>query len=336
MRNLFIDLNNAVAGAELTPAPRYFIPDLLLDSNIFYDMPNGKYHATPELSSSTLKHATTPKGYKQFLDKGMQIRNNECLIIGTALHSLILEPHKQHQFIIYNEEKLLKEVQAENPDTSPENLKRTKKWRELRAQFLDPATGLFLPGVIEKKRFSSIWELAKELRTHPEIMGLYRHSYPEVSIFAKFRDLNVKIRPDLLKVADAADAMNFGVKTGDIIIMSVKTTIDASPNGFYRECQKLKYDLAEAFYHDIVDCVKSRFGASETAKVHTFYLAVEKDKDGVMNGLYLLRRCTDTHINRGRELYEDALEVYLHCRDTKDYAQGYEFFNNGSIIMDID
>lgn len=325
-----MDLSQLQTGAELQAPPRYFTADKLLNYRIVDDMPNDIYHSDENsISSSALKHATTPIMYKQYLKEGFNLKNNTCLLVGTALHSLLLEKTKQHEFMVYDEQKLLNQVQELRPDTSVENLKRTKEWKEVVSKYKDD-NGMFLDGVLEKKQFDSIWNVQKKLRKHPELTNLYHNAMPEVSIFASFEEVNVRIRPDLIKVADQQDFETFGdINVGDIIIMSVKTTIDASPNGFAREARKLNYALAEAFYTDVAKVVYGK-------NVHVFYLAVEKDTKHVLTGQAMLYRCTNNHIARGREEYEANLSVAIFCNENPTEDQGYEFHNNGSIISQID
>lgn len=135
----------------------------------------------------------------------------------------------------------------------------------------------------------------------------------------------------MLKVADFIDADNFknyGVKVGDVINVSVKTTIDASPEGFRREMYKLKYHLAEAFYQDVLHSI------NPTTRIVTVYLACEKE-DNIFNGNMMLYHNSDRVISQGREDYKNNLEVYEYCKRTGDYSMGYEFFNSGSILMEI-
>lgn len=318
---------------DTTPKPRYLSREKLLNHRVVYDMPNEEYHSHPtSISSSTVKKATTPIKYAKYLEEGFSVKDNRCLIIGTLFHSLLLEKDKRHEFSIYDEEKLLSEVQAVKPDTLPENLKRTKEWKLLMEQYKIAESGQFKDNVIEKRQFQSIWAVQKRLRKHAEISNLYHNSESEVSFFAQFSDIEVRIRPDLLKMADEKDAEMFAdIKVGDAIILSVKTTTDASPNGFARECKKEAnaYLLAEAFYHDVLSAILDK-------NVHVVIMAVEKDKDNEMTGEVMLYQCREHHIASGRRQYENNIEVILHCRKNPvNSLEGYEFHNNNSIIMEL-
>lgn len=322
-----LEINNEPCDA--TPKPRYLSPDKLRSHSIVYDMPNKEYHSDPtSISSSSVKKATTPILYARYLLDGFEVKDNTCLIVGTILHALLLESDKQHEFTLYDEQKLLAQTQELMPDTLPENLKRTKEWRQLNQQYKD-GNGLFLENVIEKQQFQSIYAVQKRLRKHPEIVNLYHDSKSEASIFASFDDIDVRVRPDLFKIADQQDAQLFeGVAVGDVIILSVKTTKDASPQKFAHECRDNKYALAEAFYQDIMSAVFNK-------KSHTIYLAVEKDKDQRISGQVVLYQCSEQHIQNGRKEYENNLDVVIHCRQYPNSLIGYEFHNNNSLIQTI-
>ena len=71
--------------------------------------------------------------------------------------------------------------------------------------------------------------MAKSALDHPECSKVLRHKdrMNEVSIFAKCKrtGLELKTRPDLMITEDGA-------------VYDVKTTVDASPVGFSKECFK--------------------------------------------------------------------------------------------------
>lgn len=316
---------------EFEKRPKYLDAEKLVDSKIIYNMPNDIYHSHPEsISSSTLKHATTPRLYSKYREEGFSIKNNTCLIIGTALHEILLEDKtRKLDYIIYDEEQLIDDVMALRPEVkSP---KATKEWKELIAPYMKhDGSGHFLDNVLTIEQHRAVFNEACRLRKHPELMNLYKNASTEVSFFARFTDVHVRIRPDLFKIADEVDAQQFeDINVGDAIIISVKTTIDASPKGFLRECRKLDYLLAEAFYHDILSAVFNK-------KVHVLILAVEKDAKHLPTGQTMLYVCSENHINQGRSQYEDNLAVVLHCMNNESgTAQGYEFHNNNSIIMQL-
>lgn len=326
----------AAHGIEINenhePRPRYLSREQLHHHRIVLGMPNDEYHShRKSLSSSILKKATTPILYAKYLREGFSIKDNACLIIGTALHSMLLEQDNLASYVIYNESELLEQVKAMRPEVK--SLKSTKEWKELIAPYLkEDGSGHFLDNVMNAEQFDGIETEAQRLKNHPTLFNLYQGAKSEASFFAEFNDIDVRIRPDLFKIADKADASTFeGVEVGDAIIMSVKTTIDASPRGFARECRKMDYLLAEAFYHDVLCAILEK-------RVHVMMLAVEKDAKQVLSGQTMLYRLTKEHIEQGRNHYEPNLEVVLevnHALENGYPLEGYEFHNNGSIILTL-
>lgn len=330
----YVSLDTLEVGEELTLPPYLMSADTLQDDPvIIYGMPNYEYHADNALCASTIKQADTPILFDKYMNEGSNKNDTRHFTVGTLLHSLILEPHKATNHVIYDEEALIAEAASLSPNTDAKNIKRTAIWKSLIAPYLND-DGKFRDDVVDAKQYVSALTVARNIRSLPMMKSLINGAKAEVSIFANFGGVNYRCRPDLLKVATEADAVYFGVDAGDIIILSVKTTIDASPVGFGREVRKLKYDLAEAYYHDFITAVAPRLGFGN-GKVRTIYLSVEKDKDNIFNGQFLFRKATPQHIQRGRELYQNNLEVINYWREHGANGCGYELLA-GSHLLDID
>ena len=323
------DLSNAKVGGEFAPYFDTLIHQKVVKHDTFDDIPNDVYHNQIEgLSSSSLKNCTTPIGYKTTLDNPRKY-NKMAMTVGTAAHALILEPDT-FDYRCFDEEQILNQVQSLRPDTDRKNLRKVKEYKDKISEYKGE-DGEFLDDVISLETYNSLFKIKARIEQNPIIVNLLKGK-AEQSIFAAYENgLSVKIRPDMLKVADSVDVENlklYGVKEGDLINLSVKTTVDGSPRDFYRACMKLDYDLAEAFYQDVLKSVYS-------VNIHTFYLVCEKDSDNIFTSNVMLYHNSEKHIAGGRAKYKANLEVYWHCYTTGDYSMGYEFFNDGSILMDI-
>ena len=311
--------------------PKGIILSAKVENWEFFDIPNEKYHAEIDaLSASTLKHCTTPLDYRNYLDNPKY--NAGSLITGTALHAMILEPEK-FEYEIYDEEKLLSEVQDLRPDVKPENLKRTANWKEVVRKYMNE-NGELRNDVMTKATFQSLWKIVKRAESFPIIKDLFTDGFCEKSFVVSYDNgLTCKIRPDLFKFATDKDAENlskYGVQQGDLIVVSVKTTYDGSPYGFKREARKLSYHLAEAFYQDVLRSIYPNLC------IHTLYLCIEKNSKNEFTGNCMLYSYDKGYFKLGRAEYEDNLRVYMHCKSTGDYSQGYEFFNDGNILKHIE
>ena len=294
------------------------------------NLPNHDYHYGFEnlsyLSAGKLKSCTTPLHYKMALET--PTKNSANLNIGSAFHELILEPNI-FSWRLFDDTQICIDLMTEG-FKSPRATNRYKEWHK---QFENEA-GELADDVLPKEAFSSMWKLKKVLGADYVVQCLFDGSENEQSLFVEFNKmvkhtgepLKVKVRPDGLKIASQQDEANlkeFGVKAGDLIIISVKTTLDASPDGFIRQAIKMQYDLSEAFYSDVIASVYPE------KNIHTIFLTLEKDGQ-VFTGHYLLRYCSDEFLQRGREKYQANLEVYC---NSKDLTEGYQLATGSTIVM---
>jgi exodeoxyribonuclease VIII len=101
-------------------------------------------------------------------------------------------------------------------------------------------------------------------------------------------------------------------------IMDVKTTEDASPEGFRKSIANYNYEMQDAYY---TDGIHAATGQPLRA---FFFLAVEKGARGVDGqplgvGLYLLDQASR---DLGRLQYRNALHTYAECATTGNWP-GY-------------
>jgi hypothetical protein len=144
--------------------------------------------------------------------------------------------------------------------------------------------------------------------------------------------LQVRIRPDVLVKADErtmSAAAEFGAEIGDILHISIKSTKDASPEGYRREAYKMNYHVAEAYYYDVLQAIYPN------EKIVPVFLAVEKDKDNLFTGAWNFFQMTSDFLNRGRAEYINNLEVWRYTQEFQDFSPAYEFLNKNSRIFSL-
>lgn len=286
------------------------------------------------LSSGKLKACKTPLHLKHELDNPPT--NREAFNTGSAFHSMILEPAK-FEYELFDDTEIYNRLISEGS----KNPRATKEYKTWFAQYQD-ADGNLRQNVLRKEAFQSMWALKKKLTSDNVVKNLFDGSQPEHSIFVKFdytkadgESLVLKVRPDGLKLASRADAENlkkYGVEFGDLLIISVKTTVDASPSGFLKQCLRLGYNITEAFYFDLVERWARHINLiGKENKVKTIFLTLEKDGNN-LTGHYLVRPATPDFIQWGRYDYAKNLNTYI---NTVDLSEGYEAINNGSTICEI-
>ena len=128
----------------------------------------------------------------------------------------------------------------------------------------------------------------------------------EASIFAKdpATGVDIKCRPD-------------GWIDSQGIIFDVKTTRDASPDGFPREIRNYGYDLQAAFY---LRCMRA---AGHDAKAFIF-VAVEKEPPYAV-GLHVM---TDRYLEHANMRVTRTLEKINAAIAADDYTTGWPMIND--------
>jgi hypothetical protein len=210
------------------------------------NMTNEAYHARPEISSSDVK-AVAGKSLAHW--KGKVWKDSNAFALGSAVHALVLEPEKNLVL------------------RGPED-RRGNKWKE--AQLIADIDGKIL---LTEGDYDLAEKIAAPVINHEVVKAWVADPsfVAEASFFATDPQTGVKIkcRPD-------------GYLPDAGIVFDIKTTRDASPDGFPREIRNYNYDLQAAHY---LRCLRSAgFNA------HTFiFVCVEKEAPYAV-GLHALTR----------------------------------------------
>ncbi len=169
------------------------------------------YHSTSGISSSTVKTV-----YKKSLAhwKGEKRTQTAAFTMGTAVHALLLE--KDRNLVV------------KGPKT-----RRSKIFTDKEATLKEDQV------LLTEVEYAVANKMAKTTLKNKHCRKYLDHNdrVNEVSVFATCPNtgLQLKTRPDLLIESEKS-------------IFDVKTTMDASPIGFTRECFKYAYDIQAAFY----------------------------------------------------------------------------------------
>lgn len=195
---------------------------------------NQTYHARPEISSSDVK-AVAGKSLAHW--KGKVWKDSSAFALGTAVHALVLEP--QNNLVV----------------RGPED-RRGNRWKE--AQLAADLDGKIL---LTEGDYDLAQAIAAPVINHEVVKGWIADPsfVAEGSFFATDPQTGVKIkcRPD-------------GYLPDAGIVFDIKTTRDASPEGFPREIRSYNYDLQAAHY---LRCLQQA-GYMATTFV---FVAVEKE-----------------------------------------------------------
>lgn len=105
----------------------------------------------------------------------------------------------------------------------------------------------------------------------------------------------------------------------DGIIVDLKSTEDASPEGFAKSIANWRYDVQDPFYLDGINLMRDQSGRSDIAKARAFvFVAVEKKFPHAV-GVYMLDNESREH---GRAKYRSSLDTFAACEASGVYP-GY-------------
>jgi exodeoxyribonuclease VIII len=244
-------------------------------------MTNEAYHAHPNISSSDVKAVATRSlahwKYKTY-------RASPAFALGSAVHALVLEPQKN--------------LVVRGPED-----RRGAKWKD--ASLAADLDGKIL---LTEGDYDLAAEIADATRTHALVGNFLSNKgfTAEASFFADDGEtgVNIKCRPDGY-IADSG------------LVFDIKTTRDASPDGFPKELRNYGYDLQAAFY------LRTLREAGFLAKKFIF-VAVEKEPPYAV-GLHVM---TDRYLDHANERVTRTLEKINAAVTAGDYTTGWPMIND--------
>jgi len=238
---------------------------------MFAGMTNQEYQKRAALSVSAIKElAKSPMHLRHKLDHPQ--KPTPAMQIGTAFHAAALEPESFSNVAV----------------VAPDCDRRTKDGKAVWAEFEQEAQGKIL---LKKPEYEQIGEMVLALMTHKEASKLIQmQGLTEVSCFwTDHRGFKCKCRPD--RVTESG------------IVLDLKTTDDASPEGFARACGQYRYHWQAAWY------LTGLTVASDYKHDDFRLIAVEK-KPPYGVGVYRVPRI---YTDIAHEQMEPFLDTYQRC-----------------------
>lgn len=244
---------------------------------------NTDYHRGGGTGSSRLKTLIEQTGAHFDYQKKNPKPPSKSMGLGTATHSLVLEPDKFHEDIA----------------VLPEGLDlRTKADKLFKLQFDEDNLG---KTIITPQQFEAAKEMAHNVLEHPIASLLLQDGISESSIYWWYKSMDtddntqykelVKVRPDRLS------------KTYPIC-MDLKTTDDATYSGFIKNIENYYYHLSAAMYLEgINQCRPLLEELGHYAYTKFVLLCVENEPPYVV-GLYEFSK---EYIEIGTILYRRAM-----------------------------
>ena len=249
-----------------------------MQPGIYTSLSNGAYHASAGISKSGLAlMRKTPAHYAaKYIYDRVDDEPSKAMVIGSAFHTLVLEPDKF----------------SREYATAPKVDKRTKAGKAEFEQFSLENAGKTL---IDREDLDTITEMSRSIRAHTgassllELAGIAEESFYWID---EQTGHLCKCRSDW-RIPDMR------------VIVDLKSTDDASPEGFARSIYKYTYHIQAAWYMG---------GISQTlADPHrTFiFIAVEKTAPYAV-ACYKLDADS---IDMGRREADSLMRQYAWCKE---------------------
>jgi len=183
-------------------------------------MNNEEYHSSPGVSKSGLALVSKcPALYKSRYIDGIGSEQTKAMLIGSATHKAVLEPHDfDKEFVC-----------------APDINRRTKAGKEEWSQFQEDNRG---KDVLSTDEFETVMEISESVKSHPVASQILKGGIAETSLFHQDNQTGnlVKVRPDWI--------------TEDLVV-DLKTSTDASPEAFSKACFNFTYHMQAAMYLDV-------------------------------------------------------------------------------------
>lgn len=262
-------------------------------------MASADYHAHPAISRSALMELErTPRHFwYKYLSGEYEDEESDALRIGSAFHTLVLEPALFHDQCAVLEdgaparptEAVLK---AKNP--SPDSLERQAWWAEFNR---NNAGKLIMRG----SEFHSMKRMAASIKAEPaaaNIIGGTGKIEQSFFWFDSQYEVEVKCRPDFIR-----DDMVLKGKN-ETIVLDLKTCKDASPEEFARSIVNYGYDIQAFMQMEGIE------KATGKRPVDFVFLCVEKDAPHCA-AFYSV---TPELLACGEARYHKLMAIYSACR----------------------
>ena len=208
---------------------------IVLSPRCIPDLSNEEYHANKDYTSrsSIMDFDKSPYTYwAKHLNPDRPIRESTPqMILGSAFHTLMLEPDKfNYEYAILPQKVLLKDVGRETYDA----------FKKLEKEMLEGSQTL-----ITSDEYINLMNMKLTVEANKSAMQLINNARIENSFFWKdeHSGLNLKCRPDILH---------------DNMIVDLKTTSNASPRHFQREMVDYGYHVQFAMIRDAVEIIEGR------------------------------------------------------------------------------
>ena len=273
----------------------------------------GYYELDEFISYSGLKNLKkSPAHYRQYKDEPLDVET-DAMAFGSAYHMYILEPERfEREYYVFDDDAIYQVLIGEG-FKSPRSTKQYKEWMESEMRLIGDRK------TIEKADLQKIKDMKDKLFSHYYCRALLSGGEAEFAITGKLDttdgQINIKAKPDY-------------IKRNKHFIIDLKTTFDASVDGFTRAAADSDYHIQAALYSDLMELI------TDDGRGWTFFfIAQEKKKPYAFN----IFEASPQFIGQGRYEYEQLLKLFYMC-STEGRWPGYQVFcewKSGNIELNL-
>lgn len=250
----------------------------------------------PKLSTTGTKEELAVRFWEALTPEGQTdtVREGLATCTGKALKEYIEEMNKHRQGMLSVSGTIPMLAQRLRDAGMPITL-----WSDIKAEWLRNNGHR---NVLDAEEWDQLMRMRDAVMHHPaasKILGLRGKSEQSVYWIDPVTGELCRCRPDW-----------WAIEAG--IILDVKTTEDASPDGFRRSIEKYGYDVQDSFYTDGI------LAATGKPLKAFMFLAVEKDAcviDGIAKGVEVYQLTTASR-DLARAIYRKDLATYAECKRT--------------------
>lgn len=258
---------------------------------------NEVYHSKKEyLSASALKKIKVSPAHFKYEES----KDSDAFAIGSAYHTIILEPENfDAEFFVLDETDILELLISEG-SLKPRSTNKYKEW------YLEQENEAAGRTIISLNDYTYLKAMQSTLHKHKYAKSLFSKGEAEKSFYCEVTtnegwSFKVKIRPDYHKKVHR-------------IITDLKSAADASQDGFVKSAAQYDYHIQAALYSDIMKAITGD-------EWPFFFVAQEKTKPYAFN----IFEASNQFISQGRYEYEQLIRLNHLCEE-KGYWPGYQVF----------
>lgn len=227
---------------------------------------NEEYHGSEGVSKSKLDDISpelrkSPKHYwaKHIDPEREPEKRTDAKILGDAIHKAVLEPDLvSEHFVVLPPDAPARPtkqmLEAKKP--SLESIQRQNWWADFQAEHGDKT-------ILTADQFKTILGCRDAVHTHPIARGLFSGGNAEQSFYARDPQTGA-----LIKCRLDYDRLE---KEG--MIVDLKSTLDASEDGFGADARKYRYDVQGWWYPNVIHTAYNDFDIVR----HFVFVPVEKE-----------------------------------------------------------